>query len=140
MRQFGKEHTLYVLTLPGFDGHPAVDGAGMAAAQESVRQLIETRKLKEPVLIGHSLGATLALALAAAHPALIRGLVALDGLPVFPGTEKWPAQQRKQTVAMISSPKPAPTAAAFAAQQQQYMRAMGTLDMARADELAKLSG
>ena len=140
IRRFGKEHTMYVLTLPGFDGRPAVAGKGMAAAQESVRELIETRKLKNPVLIGHSMGATMSLALAAAHPALVRGVVAIDGLPVLPGTENWPAEQRKQMVAMINSQKPALTAAAFAAQQQQYMRGTGTLDMARADELAKLSG
>ena len=140
IRQFGKEHVIYVLTLPGFDGRPAVDGKGMAAAQESLRELIEKRKLKQPVLIGHSLGATMSLALAAAHPALVRGVVAIDGLPVLPGTENWPAEQRKQMVAMINSPKPAQTAEAFAAQQQQYMRGTGTLDMARADELAKLSG
>lgn len=140
IRQFGKEHVIYVLTLPGFDGRPAVDGKGMAAAQESLRELIEKRKLKQPVLIGHSLGATMSLALAAAHPALVRGVVAIDGLPVLPGTENWLAEQRKQMVAMINSPKPAQTAEAFAAQQQQYMRGTGTLDMARADELAKLSG
>ncbi len=140
IRQFGNEHTIYVLTLPGFDGRPAVDGKGMAAAQESVRSLIETRKINRPVLIGHSLGATMSLALAAAHPELVRGVVALDGLAVLPGTDHWPAAQRAQMVAMINAPKPPATAEAFAAQQQQYMRGTGTLDMPRADELAKLSG
>jgi pimeloyl-ACP methyl ester carboxylesterase len=140
IRQLGKDHALYVLTLPGFDARPAVAGKGMAAAQDSVRELIQTRKLKRPVLIGHSLGATLSLALAAAHPDLVRGVVAIDGLPVMPGTEDWPAAQRTQMVAMLTAPKPAPAPAAFAAQQQQYMRGIGTLDMARADELAKLSG
>lgn len=140
IRQFGKDHTLYVLTLPGFDGRPAVDGKGMAAAQESVRALMETRKLKRPVLFGHSLGATMSLALAAAHPDLVRGVVAIDGLPVMPGTEDWPAGQRGQMVAMINAPKPATSAGAFAAQQQLYMRGIGTLEMSRADELAKLSG
>ena len=140
IRQLGKEHTLYVLTLPGFDGRPAVAGKGLAAAQESVRELIETRKLKRPVLIGHSLGATLSLGLAAAHPDLVRAVVAIDGLPVMPGTEDWPATQRSQMVEMINAPKPAQTAQVFAAQQQQYMRGIGTLEMDRADELAKLSG
>lgn len=139
IRRFGKDHTIYVLTLPGFDGRAAVAGKGMAAAQESVRELIESRKLKRPVLIGHSLGGTIALALAAAHPALVRGVVAIDGLPVLPGTEDWPPEQRASMVAMINTPKPLPSPAAFAAQQQQFMRGTGTLDMARADELAKLT-
>jgi pimeloyl-ACP methyl ester carboxylesterase len=140
IRQFGKDHTIYVLTLPGFDGRPAVDGKGMAAAQESVRELIEKRRLKRPVLIGHSLGATMSLGLAAAHPDLVRGVVAIDGLPVMPGTEHWPAAQRVQMVAMINAPKPAQTPDSFAGQQQQYMRSIGTIEMSRADELAKLSG
>lgn len=140
IRRFGKDHTIYVLTLPGFDGRPAVAGKGMAAAQESVRELIDTRKLKRPVLIGHSLGGTIALALAAAHPALVRGVVAIDGLPVLPGTEDWPAEQRANMVAMINAPKPSASPTAFAAQQQQFMRGTGTLDMARADELARLTG
>lgn len=140
IRQFGKDHTIYVLTLPGFDGRPAIDGKGMAAAQESVRELIVSRKLDKPVLIGHSLGATMSLAIAAANPDLVRGVVAIDGLPVLPGTEDWTAEYRAQTVAMIQQPKVAPTPAVFAGQQQQYMRGRGTLDMARADELAKLTG
>ena len=86
--RFGKDHTLYVLTLPGFDGRPAVEGKGMVAAQESMRELIDKRKLKRPVLIGHSLGATMSLALAAAHPDLVRGVIAIDGLAVMPGTEE----------------------------------------------------
>ena len=139
IRRFGQEHVMYVLTLPGFDGRPAREGKGMAAAQDSVRELIEARKLKQPVLIGHSLGATIALGLAAAHPQLVRGVVAIDGLPVLPGTENWPPEQRKQMVATITGRNPAPSREAFAAQQQQYMRGTGTLDMARADELAKLS-
>lgn len=138
--QFGKDHTIYVLTLPGFDGHPGVEGKGMAAAQESIRALIDTRKLKRAVLIGHSLGATMSLALAAAHPDLLRGVVAIDGLPVMPGTEEWPAARRAQMVTMVNSPKPSLSIAAFTAQQQQYMRSIGTLEMSRADELAKLSG
>lgn len=138
-RQMMAGHVVYVLTLPGFDGRPAVDGKGMAAAQDSVRELIESRKLRTPVLVGHSLGGMLALALAAQHPDLIGGAVSIDGVPVFPGTEEWPAEQRQKMGSAIAARMQAPTPAAFAA-QQQYMRGMGVTDIARADELAKLSG
>ena len=46
------------------------------------------RKIGKPVLVGHSLGGTLSLAFAAEHSELIAGVVAVDGLPVFPGTER----------------------------------------------------
>ena len=139
-RQMMKDHVVYVLTLPGFDGRPGVPGKGMAAAQESVRELIEARKLRKAVLIGHSLGGMLAMALAAQHPDLVGGAVSIDGLPLFPGTEDWPMAQRQKMGGAIAGRMQAADPAAFAAQQQQYMCGMGVTDMARADELAKLSG
>lgn len=138
VRQFSPTHTVYVLTLPGFDGHPAVAGKSMPAALESVHQLINSRKLARPLLVGHSLGAILSLELAARHPDMVGGVVAIDGLPVFPGTEEWPAAQRAAMAASMRMRVAPP--AAFAAQQQQYMRSIGTLDMSRGEELAKLSG
>lgn len=139
VRQLGKDHVVYVLTLPGFDGRPAVQDKGIAAAQESLRELIETRKLRKPVLIGHSLGGTLSLELAARFPDLVGGVVSIDGLPLFPGTEDWPLAQRAKMAGSIATRMQATTPAMFAAQQQQYMRGMGVTDMARADELAKLT-
>lgn len=137
VRQFAPTHTVYVLTLPGFDGHPAVAGKGMAAGLDSLRELIGTRKTGRAVLVGHSLGGTMALELAARYPDLVRGVVTIDGLPVFPGTEDWLPEQRKTMAAMMGARRATPVS--FAAQQQQYMSGTGTLDMNRADELAKLS-
>jgi pimeloyl-ACP methyl ester carboxylesterase len=139
VRQLGNEHTVYVLTLPGFDGRPFVPGKTLAAAQDSLRELIKTRKLRKPVLIGHSLGGALSMALAAQYPDLVGGVVSIDGLPLFPGTEDWPLEQRAKMAGAIAARMQAGSQAAFAAQQQQYMRGMGVTDMARADELAKLT-
>ena len=139
VRRFSGEHVVYVLTLPGFDGRPAVEGAGMKAAHDSLRELLTSRKLNRPVLVGHSLGGTLALGFAAQHPDLVRAVVALDGLPVLPGTEEWDPAQRTRMAGSIAGRYLAPTPAMFAAQQQDYMRGTGVVDMARADELAKLS-
>jgi len=133
-----KDHTVYVLTLPGFDGRPAVEGKGFGAAQESLAELIASRKLDRPVLIGHSMGGTMSLAFAAQHPDMVRGVVTLDGLPLFPGTEDWDLARRGAVSKAISQRKPA-SQEQFAAEQQQFMRGTGVLDMARADELAKLT-
>ncbi len=144
VRQLRDEHVLYVVTLPGFDGRGAAAGKPIANAQEALVKLIETRKLARPVLIGHSLGGTLALAIAAQRPELIGGVVTLDGLPVFPGSEHVSLAQRAQMAAAAPAALPAGPVTPqdqqrFAAQQQQYMRGMGVVDMARADELAKLT-
>ncbi len=139
VRQFSGEHVLYVVTLAGFDGRPPAPGKLLESTQQSLRQLIAARKLDRPVIVGHSLGATLALAMAAANPTLVGGVVAIDGLPVMPGTETIPAGQRQAMAASVKARMAGSTREAFALQQQQYMRGIGVTDMARADELAKLS-
>lgn len=139
VRQFMGEHTVYVLTLPGFSGRAPATGQGLAAAELAVRDLIEGRKLARPVVIGHSMGATMAISVAARYPDLVGGVVAVDGLPVLPGTEGWAPEQRATLAAGISGQLRAATPAMFAAQQKGYMRGTGVLDMARADELARLT-
>ena len=138
IRRTMNDHVVYVLTLPGFDGRPAVAGKGYAAAQDSLRELIETRKLRKPVLVGHGLGGTLALGVAALVPDLVGGVVLIDALPVMAGTEDWPPEQRAQIAGAMAARMPSEKPAMYAAQQQQYMRGMGVIDVARADELAKL--
>lgn len=139
VRQFMDEHAIYVLTLPGFDGRPTIPGKSTAAANDSLRELIALRKLVRPVLIGHSLGGTMAIGYAAQHPDAVRGVISIDGLPLFPGTEDWDAIQRARVADNVKSRPVATTPQAFASQQQEYMRGTGVVDMARADELAKLT-
>jgi pimeloyl-ACP methyl ester carboxylesterase len=139
IRNFRNDHVLYVVTLPGFDGRAPVSGNMLAGAEQALRQLIESRKLAKPVLVGHSLGGTLALAVAQRNPALVGGVVSIDGLPVFPGTEDLPPEARPQLAAGMAQRMAGLTPERFAAQQQQYMRSIGVVDMARADELAKLT-
>jgi pimeloyl-ACP methyl ester carboxylesterase len=139
VREFSREHAIYVVTLPGFDGRPAVAGNALDAARKSLVDLIGTRRLDKPVLVGHSLGGILALAVAEEQPALVGGVVSIDGLPVFPGTEELPAAQRLQMAQGAKARVAGVTAAAFGEQQQRYMRGIGVLDMDKADELAKLS-
>lgn len=139
VRDLSSDHTIYIVTLPGFDGRPFAAGAGIAAARAALRDLIASRKLDRPVLIGHSLGGTLALAVAEDLGPAIGGVVSLDGLPVFPGTEAMSPAERAAMAATMRAGVPA-DAAAFAKQQQAFMRTIGVRDMAQADQLAQLSG
>jgi pimeloyl-ACP methyl ester carboxylesterase len=139
VREFTGEHVVYVVTLAGFDGRAPVAGKTLDNTRQALRQLIVSRKLDRPVLVGHSLGAALSIAFAEQNSDLIRGVFAIDGLPVFPGTEDTPAAQRAQIAAGIKARMAGASKEMFALQQQQYMRGVGVTDMARADELAKLS-
>jgi pimeloyl-ACP methyl ester carboxylesterase len=125
---------LYVLTLPGFDGRPAAGPTPFATAQAAVAKLIAQRRLDKPVIVGHSLGATMAIALAAQQPASIGGVVAIDGLPVFPGTENMEPAQRQAMAdgmkARMGGGEPTSVRRAAAG----YMRAVGVVDMGKADD------
>lgn len=136
VQRYAKDHQVYVLTLPGFDGRPAVEGPQLTLAQAALLDLITSRKLDKPVLIGHSLGGTLALAFAEQHSDLIAGVVSVDGLPVFPGTENIPPALRPQVLATAQNRLAGVTPEAFAAQQRNYMRTVGVLDTTLADSLA----
>jgi pimeloyl-ACP methyl ester carboxylesterase len=138
IRQFKGDFTLYVVTLPGFDGRPAPAGEALEGARAALRELIAQRKLVRPVLVGHSLGGTLAYAVAQDLGNGIGGVVALDGLPVFPGTENMPPEQRPQAAQSVRTRMATNDPRAWASQQRDYMRGQGVLDMGKADDITPL--
>jgi pimeloyl-ACP methyl ester carboxylesterase len=140
VRAFSAEHAVYVLTLPGFDGRPAAPANAFAASRAAVAKLIEQRRLDKPVIIGHSLGATMAIAVAEDKPAQVGGVVAIDGMPVMPGTETLPQAERSRYAAGMKARLAGQNPAIFASQQQGYMRTIGVMDMGKADDIALLTG
>ncbi|MBD8631801.1 alpha/beta hydrolase [Oxalobacteraceae sp. CFBP 8755] len=138
IRQFKDEFTLYVVTLPGFDGRPGPTGEPFEGARAALEGLIAQRKLNKPILVGHSLGGTLAYAVAQDAGNGIGGVVALDGLPVFPGTENMPPAQRPQAAQRVRDTMAVADPNAWAAQQRQYMRGQGVLDIGKADDITPL--
>jgi pimeloyl-ACP methyl ester carboxylesterase len=140
VRAFSGEHEVYVLTLPGFDGRPAAPVNAFASARAAVARLIEQRRLDKPVIVGHSLGATMALAVAEDKPSQVGGVVAIDGLPVMPGTETLPPAERSRYAQGIKTRMAGMAPALFASSQQSYMRTIGAVDMGKADDMALLTG
>jgi pimeloyl-ACP methyl ester carboxylesterase len=135
--RLARNHTVYLLTLPGFDGREPRAGATLESLQSDLLGLLEKEKLRRPVLVGHSLGGTLSLAFAAAHPDRIAGVVAVDGLPVFPGTEN--ANDRTALADSTRAQFGSQSREQFAAGQLMYMRAIGTTSESVAQELAPLA-
>ena len=77
----GNSCTCYVLTMPGFAGvapeaHPSFEGW-----KQQIIRFIEEEHLERPVLVGHSMGGGLALAVAAERPDLLKSVVVVDALP-----------------------------------------------------------
>ena len=77
-------YTIYALTLPGFDGRPAIAGRLFTTVTADFWKLLAQKQIAKPIVIGHSLGATTGFMLATQHPERLGGVVALDGLPIFP--------------------------------------------------------
>ena len=57
----------------------------MISARLELAAYIRERHLSRPLVVGHSLGGTLALALASDHPDRLGPLVIVDALPFFAG-------------------------------------------------------
>jgi pimeloyl-ACP methyl ester carboxylesterase len=76
----------HVLTLAGFAGQPPLPAGTplLATVRTQLAAYISDRKLKSPVIVGHSLGGFLALWLGAEHPKLTGPLVIVDSLPFLP--------------------------------------------------------
>ena len=77
-------YTIYALTLPGFDGRPSVDAPLFPRVTADIWTLIEQKHIDRPIVIGHSLGGTTGFMLATQHPERLGGVIALDGLPIYP--------------------------------------------------------
>ena len=138
IRHFMKRHVIYAVTLAGFDGAPAprkkTDLIGQA--DTSLLRLIDRYKITKPVLVGHSLGGTLAIRFATEHPGLIAGVVSVDGLPVFPLMS---AAQREAAAQHVRSMATHLTAPEFRAQQLSYMKSVGVINPELAEQCAALS-
>lgn len=77
-------HRVHVLQLGGFAGAPVGgNGSGPVSAPvaEDLARYIEAEHLKAPAVIGHSMGGTIAMMLAARHPADVGRVMVIDMPP-----------------------------------------------------------
>ncbi|MBV9104105.1 MAG: alpha/beta hydrolase [Candidatus Eremiobacteraeota bacterium] len=111
---------IYALTLPGFDGVPKLPKTPyFGQVTSAFWNLLDTQHIDAPILIGHSLGGTLALRLATQNASKLKGVIAVDGMPSFPGFDLMPAAQRQATAEQIANAIAAETHDQFAAAEQQ---------------------
>jgi len=73
------------LTLAGFAGAPPMDAPLLSTARDQIAQYIQDNNLDRPVIMGHSLGGSVALDLAAHYPKLVGPVIIVDSLPFFAG-------------------------------------------------------
>lgn len=153
-------YTMYAVTLPGFAGteapaldEPGSDADGEAQAQkaasdtplldnavEGIKQLIAEKKLDDVIIIGHSLGGTLALRIGAEGTEHVAGVVSVDGFAAMPlQPTPTPLDQRKMIVETMLAPQfKTVTQEMWDMQQDAGSPAMVT-DAERAKELAVMT-
>jgi pimeloyl-ACP methyl ester carboxylesterase len=82
---FQNRYTCHVLTLAGFAGEPPIHGPLLATVREELAAYIQQQHLQKPVIVGHSLGGSVAMDLAAHYPNVAGPIVIVDSLPFFAG-------------------------------------------------------
>jgi pimeloyl-ACP methyl ester carboxylesterase len=136
---FSPKYTIYSITLAGFDGRPATTETPLFEAfSKDFWQMLSSHNITSPVVIGHSLGGTLALLLAEQHPERLRAIVAADGLPIFPLLATKTLAERtamaNQAAGMYASLSPA----GALSYETTYMQSVGTNDPDLVAPTAKL--
>ena len=95
--RMARDHRVILVDRPGW-GHSELAGPrpGIAAQAEAIAALIAKLQLDRPLLVGHSFGGAVSLALALAHPERVRGLALIA--PVTQPIEALPAPFRALAV------------------------------------------
>ena len=118
----------HVLTLAGFAGVAPVNGDMLAQAEAQLAGYIAAQKLRQPAIIGHSLGGFLALKMAIDHPEHTGKLVIVDALPAL-GATQLPSITKEQLQAMsqqMQTAMRAQDAATASASQRRSVAGMAT--------------
>lgn len=116
------QYDVYGLTLPGFDGRsPDHGGDLMNRAVADLATLIHRRGLAHPIVVGHSLGGTLAVLFGERYPSIPGGIVAAEGgYPIAPTAAVREARARA-TAAPFARATPVTLDSVLRAQMLRYV-------------------
>lgn len=78
---YEKKFTCYTLTMAGFSDVKAQPNPSFANWKNRIAEYIKEKNIEKPILIGHSMGGALAMAIAADYPELIEKIIIVDALP-----------------------------------------------------------
>lgn len=78
---FEKDFICYTFTMAGFAGVKPQPNPSFKNWENEIANYIKANKIEKPIVVGHSMGGGLALAIAADYPDLIGKIVVVDALP-----------------------------------------------------------
>ncbi|MCD9617217.1 alpha/beta fold hydrolase [Chryseobacterium gleum] len=79
--KFENNFSCYTLTMAGFAGTKPQAEASFKDWENGIAAYIRNNKIDKPIIIGHSMGGGLALAIAADYPELAGKIIIVDALP-----------------------------------------------------------
>lgn len=130
-------YRVHLVQVAGFAGAPTAgnaEGKVAAGVAEDLAGYIRAKGLNKPAVIGHSMGGTIGMMLAARHPDLVGKLMVVDMFPnlavAFFGPTATPETIAKNAAMFRQSIESAPQAQ-FVAQQTQTIAGMVLTESAR---------
>ena len=81
-RALATTHTVYSVDLRNHGASPWADAMGYPEMADDVRGFVERQGLKQPAILGHSMGGKTAMALALMYPEHVGSLIVVDIAPV----------------------------------------------------------
>ncbi|TMQ16352.1 MAG: alpha/beta hydrolase [Deltaproteobacteria bacterium] len=81
----GDDYESHVLTLSGFAGNDAISEPLSAAVRRDLTRYIRSRRLRNPIIVGHSMGGFIAYWIASYHPELVGPVIVVDAGPALSG-------------------------------------------------------
>lgn len=79
--KFEKDYICYTLTMAGFAGVEPQPNATFKNWETEIANYIKKNEIEKPIIVGHSMGGGLALAIASDYPDLLSKIIVVDALP-----------------------------------------------------------
>lgn len=130
------DYQLHIFTLAGFAGVEPIaesswENGYLLAQQRALLLYIHEQQLAKPIVIGHSLGGYLALALATSSPEQIGAVINVDGLPALGALFAQASQQNSNTESAPTAFEPMTMAKSMTNNESWHQRIVN--DMFRSD-------
>ena len=78
---FSQTNECHVFTFAGFGDVPPIEKPWLSRIKDELLNYVKTQNLKNPIIVGHSMGGTLGLWMSVSEANLFEKLIVVDGLP-----------------------------------------------------------
>ncbi|WP_426490943.1 alpha/beta fold hydrolase [Hymenobacter sp. 102] len=136
--RYQKQYQCHIITLNGFGGTaaPASTDKLLLNVRDQLLTYINTQKLRQPAIIGHSLGGFMALWMSSTQPEAVGPLLIVDSLP-FMGAIQNPATTVEQVRPMAENLRRQMSQSKANPVQQRQMTASMVTDTARITQVTR---